>query len=259
MSELICNFAFSEHPITIPAWALDYLLTQPLRDLFNSAASRAKHDIIPLDAEICALRHLDIGRIIRRRWIRDNDDAHHLVVLGLYRDRNGSVFPFIMIEASHTATMTEPVGERACFIEAQRPERLSGTTICSICTMFVIDKQSGQRLHLRSHLSNVRLQKLSLGCQVKVEASRFALREQMRVYFSVMRFQNGHILAALRCFDTIRANLRKSHRTAMTIAYGTRCTRVITPTKTLGSISMIDHGCAGIFIVLVSLRMIALI
>ena len=164
MSELICNFDFSEHPIIIPTWALVYLLTQPLRDLFNSAASRrAERDIIPLNAEICALRHLDIGRIIGRRWIQDHDDAHHLVVLSLYRDRDGSIFPFFMIEAFYTATLTEPVGERACFIEAQWPERLSGTTICSICTMFVIDKESGKRLHLRSHLSNVRLSRAFTG------------------------------------------------------------------------------------------------
>ena len=37
MSELICNLDFSEHSLTIPTWALNYLLTQPLRDLFNSS------------------------------------------------------------------------------------------------------------------------------------------------------------------------------------------------------------------------------
>ena len=132
MSELICNLDFSEHPIAIPTWAFDYLLTHPLRNLFNRAASRAEHDIIPLDAEIYALRHLDIGRIMRRRWIRDNDDVYHLIILSLYRDRNSSVVPFIMIGAGYIATLTERARERACFIEAQWPQRLSGTIIRSI-------------------------------------------------------------------------------------------------------------------------------
>ena len=110
--------------------------------------------------------------IIRRRWIRDNDGDHHLINLSLYRERNSSVIPFIMIEAGYIATLTERVRERACFIEAHWPQRLSGTIIRSICTMFVIDRKSGQRLHLRSHFSNVRLSRAFTGLSGKGRSYR---------------------------------------------------------------------------------------
>ena len=151
MSELICNFGYSEHTSHIPNWALDYLLTKPLRDILHSAAFRTEHDSIPYNAEFCALRKLNIGRILRRRWIEDESqdgDSHHRMKLGLYLGEHRSVIPFILIIAVD------------CLVESQWPPRLDTSdweTIRSICTMFVIDYETGKRLHLRSHLSDVRL------------------------------------------------------------------------------------------------------
>lgn len=207
MSELICNFECSEQPLHIPAWALNYILTQPLRDILHNAAIRTETDIIPPDAEFCVLRHLDIRRILRRRWIDEDHDAYHLILLSLYLDRHGSVIPFIMIEGSYTATLTEPVGARACFLEAQWPYRLSAGIICSICTMFVIDYESGKRLHLRPHRSNVRL------------FSTFMAHIRLKLH--VMCRQVGH-MSALGCSYTVKADLRKPHRNAIRIACGTR-------------------------------------
>ena len=162
MSELISNIKLSKDSVKIPAWALEYLLTRPLRDILHSAAVRTEHDIIPLDAEVCFLRHLDVQRILHRRWIDPGSDGRHWNVLGLYQDRNGSIVPFIMIEAKYTARLAEPLREHICIVEAQWPQRLSGEIIRSICTIFAIDNESGQRLHLRSHHSNVRPFKFDL-------------------------------------------------------------------------------------------------
>ena len=156
MSELICNINFSKDPTKIPAWALEYLLTRPLRDILHSAAVRTEQEIIPLDAELCILRNLDIQRILRRRWIDSDGDGDHWNIISLYQDRNGSIVPFIMIQASYTAMLTEPLRDQTCIVEAQWPQRLSGTIIRSICTILAVDNESGQRLHLRSHILNVR-------------------------------------------------------------------------------------------------------
>lgn len=160
MSELICNFHFSEHPLHIPNWALGYLLTKPLQEILGSAAARTKNNIIPCDAEFCALRGVDIGRILRRRWIEDSSDdcdSYHLMVLSLYLDEHQSVVPVIMIEAFYTSTQSKT--EKGCFMEAQWPQRMdeSRTIILSTCTMFAIDRETGQRLHLRSSLPIVPL------------------------------------------------------------------------------------------------------
>lgn len=207
MSELICNFECSEYPLHIPAWALNYILTQPLRDILRNAAIRTETDVIPPDAKFCALRHLDIRRIIRRRWIDEDHDAHHLILLSLYLDRDGSVIPFIMIEGSYTARLTEPAGARACFLEAQWPSRLSERIICSVCTMFVIDYESGKRLHLRPYGSNVRLSSTSTA--------------HLGVQLHVMCLQVGHISVLGRSY-TITTDLKKKHRIAIENACGTR-------------------------------------
>ena len=172
MSELICNIKLSKDPTKIPAWVLEYLLTQPLQDILHSAAVRTEHEIIPLDAEVCILRHLDIIRILRRRWIEVDADGSQWNALSFYRDRNGSIVPFMMISASHTAMVTEPLRDKVCIVEAQWPQRLSERNILSICTLFAIDSESGQRLHLRSHISNVRPSEYLNFCQVMAEASR---------------------------------------------------------------------------------------
>ena len=195
MSELICNIKLSEDPTKIPAWALEYLLTQPLQDILHSAAVRTEHEIIPLDAEVCILRHLDIIRILRRRWIVVDNDGSQWNALSLYRDRNGSIVSFIMISASHTAILTEPLHDQVCIVEAQWPQRLSESIILSTCTLFAIDSESGQRLHLRSHLSNVRPSKYLNFCQVMAEASRPAQGIPVITYWSSA--QNAPVLAPL--------------------------------------------------------------
>ncbi len=160
MSELICNFQSSEQALKLPGWALSYLLTQPLRSILQSAAVRTESDIIPPNARFCALRGLDIARILRQRWIEDhsNGDSHHCIILGLYLDEIRSiVIPFIMIKAGYASTLTEPVHGRRCFVEATWPSRLDDRgRIRSICTMFAVDRETGYRLHLRSFHSNVR-------------------------------------------------------------------------------------------------------
>ena len=171
MSELICNIKLSKDPTKIPAWALEHLLTRPLGDILHSAAVRTEHETIPLDAEVCILR-LDIVRILRRRWIELDGDGTHWNVLSLYQDRDGSIVPFIMIQASYMAILTEPLRDQPCIVEAQWPERLSRTNIRSICTMFAVENEGGRRLHLRSHVSNVRLIRIIIFCQVIAEAPR---------------------------------------------------------------------------------------
>ena len=187
MSELICNFGFSEQPFQIPDWALKYLLTMPLQIILRRAAVRTENDIIPLDAKFCSLPRLDISRIVRRRWIRDTDDAHHLMVLSLYLDETSSVVPFIMIEASYTSTLTNSVTGRDCFIEAQWPPRLDenerAVSIRSACTLFAIDKESGQRLHLRSRLLDVRLSGL-FPTDSSVEEAPRRIQDQRRRFNS---------------------------------------------------------------------------
>ncbi len=157
MSELICNFQFSKDPVRVPHWALDYLLTRPLQDILHEAAIRTEDKVVPLDTEICALLQLNIRRILRRRWIELDDDAGHNIILTLYSNRDGSVVPFIMIDAIYTAMLPVPARDRRCMLEAQWPPRMSGENILSTCTMCAIDSESGLRLHLRLHISNVRL------------------------------------------------------------------------------------------------------
>ena len=164
MSELVRNISPSNDPTRVHAWAFEYLLTRPLRDILYSAAVRTENDIIPLDADVFILRHLDIKRILRRRWIDLDSDGDHWNVLSLYQDRNGSVVPFLMIQASYTAILTETLRDQACIVEAQWPQRLSGEIIRSICKVFAIDTESGHRLHLRCHRQKVRPSKELIFC-----------------------------------------------------------------------------------------------
>lgn len=155
MAELICNIEDSEHSSQVPSWALNYLLNRPIQEIFHNAASREEVDTIPLDAETCILQCLNIRRVIQRRWIEDDGDANHMMILSLYLCKDGSVIPFIMIQTVYSMTENGIEHQRNCFVEAQWPPRLSGTTIRSTCTWFAIDQECGQRLHLRSHVSNV--------------------------------------------------------------------------------------------------------
>ena len=158
MSELICNLQCGKDPVQIPAWALDYLLTQPLRDILHSAAFRKEHDTVPVDAETCALPRLDINRILLRRWIELDHSLlrDHPIILSLYLSKNGSVIPFVMVETEYS-----DVHERLkhCIIEGQWPHQVSEETnaIRAICTKCVFDSESGKRLHLRPFRSTVRL------------------------------------------------------------------------------------------------------
>ena len=157
MSELICNFQPSKDPVKVAPWALDYLLTRPLQEILHQAAIRTEEDVVPLDTEICALRQLDIRRILRRRWIEVGNDADHDIILSLYRNRDYSVVPFIMINAFYTAMLPLPARDRDCILEAQWPHQVSGQDIVSTCKKCAFDSESGNRLHLRPHGSNVRL------------------------------------------------------------------------------------------------------
>ena len=158
MSELICNLQSGKDPMHIPAWALDYLLTQPLRDILHSAAFRNEHDVVPIDAETCALPRLDIKRILLRRWIELDHKIirGHRIILSLYLSKSGSVVPFIMVDAEY---FPKNSCTKLCIIEGQWPHQVSEETnaIHDICTKCVFDRESGKRLHLRPHSSNVRL------------------------------------------------------------------------------------------------------
>ena len=112
-------------------------------------------------------------------------------MLSLYPDEDGSVVPFIMIEAGYVPTETEPVRGRACYVEAQWPPRLSGTIIRSNCTMFVIDDESGKCLHLGSHLSNVRLSSTITASSGGIEASKTCLGSTQRVTCLSCAFRMG--------------------------------------------------------------------
>lgn len=189
MSELICNLQSGKDPVQIPAWTLDYLLTQPLRDILHSAAFRKEHDIVPVDAETCALPRLDIKRILLRRWIISEYPTHP-IILSFYLSKSGSVIPFIMVDAEYSAMLPAPPCTKHCIIEGQWPHQVSEETdaIRAICTKCVFDKESGKRVHLRPHLSNVRHSHLSptmVGLRQKLEDLLCALRRGIAQPFSV--------------------------------------------------------------------------
>ncbi|KAL8894123.1 MAG: hypothetical protein Q9192_004597 [Flavoplaca navasiana] len=149
--EFICNLDSSE-TLTIPWWAIHYLLTQPLKKILLAAASRTEQDMIPLDASYYALRTLDLGRLLRRRWIDTGDDGAHMMVLALYRSTDGDITPLILIETEYTPVL-DPITSSfhfSCLAEAQWPPRVSGENVRSPCTLFALDKVFDRRLHLTS-------------------------------------------------------------------------------------------------------------
>ncbi|KAL8894530.1 MAG: hypothetical protein Q9192_004242 [Flavoplaca navasiana] len=146
--ELICNLDSSE-ALAIPRWAIRYLLTQPLKEILLAAASRTEQDTIPLDASYYVLSTLDLGRLLRRRWIDTGDDGAHMMVLALYRTTNGEITPLILIDVEYSQ-VPMPSQLRFCLAEAQWPPRVSGENVRSTCTLFALDKHSGRRLHLAS-------------------------------------------------------------------------------------------------------------
>lgn len=155
MSELICNTAAGES-LHIPGWALTFLRERPLSDVLHHAASRQAADGIPLDAEICALFRVDFTRIIFRRWVENDSDSDQMFQIGLYRDKEQIVQPFIMIETVCDILDVESneVEKSNCFMEAVWPPRCrnydGNTGIDGTCTILALNESDHRRLHLRS-------------------------------------------------------------------------------------------------------------
>ncbi|KAL8930184.1 MAG: hypothetical protein Q9208_000801, partial [Pyrenodesmia sp. 3 TL-2023] len=148
--ELICNLTSSAITSTIPWWAIHYFLTQPLKEILSAAASRTEQDTIPPDANVYILRTLNLGRLLRRRWIDTGDDGAHMMVLALYRTTGGEINPLILIDIEYTVFPRATARLYSfCLAEAQWPPRLSGASVRSICTLFAVDRDSETRLHLR--------------------------------------------------------------------------------------------------------------
>ena len=149
--ELICNLDSSE-ALPIPWWAIHYLLTQPLKEILLAAASRTEQDTIPLDASYYVLKTLDLGRLLRRRWIDTGDDGAHMMVLALYRTTDGEMSPLILIDVEYSLVPGLFMSRHLyfCLAEAQWPARVSGEHVHSLCTLFALDKNSEMRIHLVS-------------------------------------------------------------------------------------------------------------
>ncbi|KAL9636906.1 MAG: hypothetical protein Q9204_002076 [Flavoplaca sp. TL-2023a] len=149
--ELICNLDGSETS-AIPWWAIHYLLTQPLKEILLAAASRTEQDTVPLDASYYVLRTLDLGRLLRRRWIDTGDDGAHMMVLALYRTTDGEITPLILIDVDYSVVRGCAISPllKSCLAEAQWPPRVSAENVRSPCTLFALDKNYGRRLHLTS-------------------------------------------------------------------------------------------------------------
>ena len=169
MSELICNTELDSQTLRVPAWALTYLLTHPLREVLYRAATRTQQDIIARDAKFCLLNGLNIGRIIRRRWIDENDDAHIDYRLALCMQEDGSITPLVLISVVYDIASAGMKLERGCYMEAKWPPQLSGAEIHSACTLFAVDDKSEERLHLRSSNSKVRFDKTIVRRHFRVE------------------------------------------------------------------------------------------
>ncbi|KAL8976641.1 MAG: hypothetical protein Q9205_007392 [Flavoplaca limonia] len=148
--ELICNLDSSE-TLEIPRWVIHYLLTQPLKEILLAAASRTEQDTIPLNVSYYVLKSLDLGRLLRRRWIDTGDDGAHMMVLALYRTTDGEITPFILIDVEYSLVRV-PISPllRFCLAEAQWPPRVSGENVRSPCTLFALKRDSGTCLHLAS-------------------------------------------------------------------------------------------------------------
>ncbi|KAL9028118.1 MAG: hypothetical protein Q9180_007221, partial [Flavoplaca navasiana] len=147
--ELICNLDSSYK--AIPWWVLQYLLTQPLKEILLAAASRTEQDTIPPDASYYVLTTLDFGRLLRRRWIDTGDDGAHMMVLALCRTTDGKITPLILVDVEFSFLPRPALSSYvllSCLAEAQWPPRVSGENVLSPCTLFALDKDSGRRLHL---------------------------------------------------------------------------------------------------------------
>ncbi|KAL9632964.1 MAG: hypothetical protein Q9204_003590, partial [Flavoplaca sp. TL-2023a] len=149
--ELICNLDGSE-TMAIPWWAIHYLLTQPLKEILFAARWRTGKDTVPLNASYYVLKTLDLGRLLRRRWIDTGGDGAHMMVLALYRTTDGKITPLILIDGEYSVVpghaMTHDL--HSCLVEAQSLSRVYGENVASLCTLFTLDKDSGIRLHLAS-------------------------------------------------------------------------------------------------------------
>ncbi|KAL8875856.1 MAG: hypothetical protein Q9198_005843, partial [Flavoplaca austrocitrina] len=124
----------------------------PLKDILLAAASRTEQDTIPLHGSYYALKTLDLGRLLRRRWIDTGDDGAHMMVLALYRSTVGEITPLILVEVEYSPLPGPPWSSYlfSCLVEAQWPPRVSGEIVRSTCTLFALEKNSGSRLHLAS-------------------------------------------------------------------------------------------------------------
>ncbi|KAL8837937.1 MAG: hypothetical protein Q9176_005413 [Flavoplaca citrina] len=123
----------------------------PLKEILLAAASRTEQDTIPLNVSYYVLKSLDLGRLLRRRWIDTGDDGAHMMVLALYRTTDGEITPFILIDVEYSLVRV-PISPllRFCLAEAQWPPRVSGENVRSPCTLFALKRDSGTCLHLAS-------------------------------------------------------------------------------------------------------------
>lgn len=169
MSELICNTELDSQTLRVLVWALTYLLTHSLREIFYRAATRTQQDIIARDAKFCLLHGLNIERIIRRRWIDENDDAHIDYRLALCMQEDGSITPLVLISVVYDTASAGMKLEKNCYMEAKWPPQLFEAEIHSTCTLFAVDDQSEERLHLRSSNSKVRFDKTIVRRHFRVE------------------------------------------------------------------------------------------
>ena len=169
MSELICNIEFDLQTLRVLVWALTYLLTHSLREVLYRATTRTQQNIIARDVKFCFLNDLNIERIIRRRWINENDDAHIDYRLTLCMQENDFIISLILISMMYDIASAEMKIEKDCYMKAKWSSQVFEAKIHSICTLFVVNDKSEKRLHLRSFNSKIRFDKTIVKKHFRVE------------------------------------------------------------------------------------------
>lgn len=122
LSELICD-TIAGKTWQMPTWAFGYLMNTPLQQVLHIARSRRDIDVIPGNAEICALVYLDLMDLLRKRnGFVESYMISNKVRLALYREKRevGAdlvVFPFLMTGVPYRE-YDSTLADAICWIEA---------------------------------------------------------------------------------------------------------------------------------------------
>ncbi|KAH0542517.1 hypothetical protein FGG08_003113 [Glutinoglossum americanum] len=151
LAEVVC--ACGPGKTAIPRWVWEYLRAKDLDEVIREAGNRSAEDIVPVDAEWMVFTGHDFNRITRARIPGAlSGHTHHELYLGFWRAAKaadkGIVHPFFLV-----GTQFLWDGESTnCLMEAKsiRVYREAEWRIEKSCTVFALNQENGERLHLRS-------------------------------------------------------------------------------------------------------------